>query len=89
MESTLQIHIEILYLFGNELHPDGTQYSYLLWGEQVNLSRDFIFFLIRKVNTLRDKKLEKLKTTVFLQHVGLAGVELSHLQERSPIIREK
>lgn len=55
----------------------------------MNFSRDFIVFLIRKVNTLRDKKLEKVKTTVFLQHVGLAGVELSHLQEHFPIIREK
>ena len=41
------------------------------------------------MNTLRDKKLEKLKTTVFLQHMVLAGVELSHLQEHSPIIHEK
>lgn len=42
------------------------------------------------MNTLTDNKhLAKLKTAVFLQHVALAGVELCHPQEHSPIVHEK
>jgi len=63
----------------------------------INLSRNiyiyiyiYIYILIRRVNTLTDKKpLEKLKTAVFLQHVGLAVVKPSHQQEHSPTVHDK